>query len=164
MVSAMEKGKRDLKGILSVGRAVLNTGVGSSSLRRTCSWWRSQLHRCQEVHQPAPRPKGRKERASVFKEQGCWGLEQVSLRNGRGRGPGAKSQRSCRPLWRLRFYSELKGEALPDLGRGATWSVIYVLEGTVWLPCWGQTVGGQGETRHHWGGYCSHSGERDEDA
>lgn len=33
------KGKvRDLKGILSVGRAVLNTGVGLSSLRRTCSW------------------------------------------------------------------------------------------------------------------------------
>ena len=67
------------------------------------------------------------------------------MRSGRGRGPMAKSQRVLSALVKTDFYSEWNEESVPNLGRGMTWSVVYVLEGTVWPPYWGQKVWGDKE-------------------
>ena len=65
----------------------------------------------------------------------------MSVRSGRGRRPTAKSQRVFSALVKTDFYSEWNGESVPDLDKGVTWSVVYVLEGPIWPPYWGQCGG-----------------------
>lgn len=139
-----------LKGILHVGGEKPSWSWFSASLRRTCSWWRSQLldvqscalqgrrtsqHWSQRQELTVCFKKSRDTRAGV-RDQEEWEREGGQWPNHRG---------SCQPWWRLTFILSEMRSLCQIWKEEMTWSVVYVLEGTVWPPHWGQKVWGDKE-------------------